>query len=276
MTERAIFIEDNASNSQSGPYSMGVMDNMVRAMMNWPNANVGVIKDADNELAASVQGGAVRIASGYAHVHGMIYWNDANVDLTPTTPVVGTTRKRIVVRKLWDDPVSGSISVKLAVVEGTDGSASLPALTQTDGTQWEIPICYFDVDTSGVLSNLTSDREYVGRFRVVGVGSVNGLGTASGEGVVSGGQTATGVTVTFEEPVARIHPSITGYYRDASPSYYLIAAIDSISGLGTTTITFDIVGLDSGSTGTTVPSRTLDTANDTSLTQFTIYFTAYG
>lgn len=238
MTQRAIFIEDHASNPQSGPYSMGVMDNMVRAIMGWPGDDAGVIAGAENGLASSTVGGSVRIASGYAHIHGMIYWNDANVDFTPTTPSVGTTRKRVVLRKEWDDPVSGSISVELALLEGTDGSTSLPSLTQTDGTRWEIPICYFDVSTGGAISNRTDDAVSllsgpagIISFSIVGT-TVTTLAATSG---VSVSRTGTGTyDIVFPTVVNYAQIGFTGYFSSNT------LRIGDVSGYGTNTLTITV------------------------------------
>lgn len=121
----------------------------------------GVVAGAGNELAVSGTATPLAVATGRAQVHGFHYWSTAAEDLTVTTPTVGTTGGRVVLRADW-----AAAEVRLAVLLNTDGVAAIPALTQTSGTTWEISLASFTVTTGGVIT-LTDTRGYTSGKKVV-------------------------------------------------------------------------------------------------------------
>lgn len=153
MTERSMVWTN--STGDGGPYNQDRLDDFLAALAGYPSANEGVIRGYLNELEVSNPSGTtLRVATGAALVDGKLYENDANVDLTATTPSVGTTGMRVVLRKDWS-----AQTVRAVIISSADGTSSLPALTQTDGTTWEIPLASFEVTTGGVVQNLTDERE---------------------------------------------------------------------------------------------------------------------
>jgi len=120
-------------------------------------ADKGVIAGWDNDLAATSPGAdQIDIDTGAAFCHGTPYENTASLTLTATRPSVNTTGKRVVLRK---DIVNGG--VRATVISSADGTATLPSLTQSESTYWDIPICSFTHATNGTIAALTDEREFL-------------------------------------------------------------------------------------------------------------------
>lgn len=107
----------------------------------------GVLFEVDNSLAVTGTASPLAVNTGSAFVNGYFYWNTASVNLTVTTPIVGTTGGRVVLQM-----ITASKTVRLAVIMSTDGISAYPALTQTDGVKWEIPLANFTITTGGVIT----------------------------------------------------------------------------------------------------------------------------
>ncbi len=111
-----------------------------------------------NGLAPSTTGANnARIASGGALVDGKPYQSDANVDTNiPSSIGGGNTRiDRIVLRADWT-----AQTVRVTRIAGTDAaSPSVPAITQTPGTLYDIKLCQALVNTSGTVT-ITDERTF--------------------------------------------------------------------------------------------------------------------
>lgn len=144
------------------PYSQDeISDHIWKVVLGDPAANAGVFPGQLNELAVTSPGNnTVRVASGRALVEGMFYESDGNNDLTVASPSVGTTGKRVVLRKSWS-----ARTVRAVVITSADGTATLPALTQVDGGTWEIPLASFTITTGGVIGALVGERQYLAGIR---------------------------------------------------------------------------------------------------------------
>lgn len=159
MTERS-FIWDSGGGGDASPHSEANTALLFGALVGdrLISANKGVIRGVLNSLVPSSPGaGQVRIATGACIVDGHPYINDANVDFTPTTPSVNTTGHRIVARCSWS-----AQTVRLVDISSADGTAAIPAMTQTPGTTYDIPICSFTKSTGGVIASLADNREFAG------------------------------------------------------------------------------------------------------------------
>ena len=153
MTERSMFWSNDKAHG--GPYTQDELRLLPKALFGAPAADEGVLANQLNELAVTSSGNNnVTVATGRALVDGTLYENDASLPITVTSPVVGTTGKRLVLRKDWTDG-----DVTATVISSADGTATLPALTQTDGATWEIPLASFTITTGGVIGALTDERE---------------------------------------------------------------------------------------------------------------------
>jgi len=70
------------------------------------------------------------------------------------SPTVSTRIDRIVLRKSWV-----AQTVRITRIEGIEGGGA-PALTQTDGTTWDIPLYQVSITTGGNIT-LTDERVYI-------------------------------------------------------------------------------------------------------------------
>lgn len=118
----------------------------------------GVAPSYLNELVGSVPAAeTARIGTGGAVVDGQWYENGAAEDLSiPAAVGGGNTRiDRIVLKCTWAD-----FDVVLEVVSGSDNAVPVaPSLTQTPGTEYDIPLYQALVDTGGTVT-LTDERTW--------------------------------------------------------------------------------------------------------------------
>lgn len=115
---------------------------------------MGVLAGIDNELAVSGTASPLSVATGKAMVYGFRYENTAVLSLLVPAPLVGDTGKRVVVRVDW-----ALNTVRVRLVSSADGTAAVPALTQTAGTTWEIGLASFVQDTAGAIWRDASKTE---------------------------------------------------------------------------------------------------------------------
>jgi hypothetical protein len=116
----------------------------------------GVASNFKNALAGTVTGvNTVSINTGGAVVDGKWYHNDSALSVNiPSASGTGNTRiDRIVLRCSWS-----GYDVSIYRIAGTDAaSPSAPALTQTSGSTYDIPLYQALVDTAGTVT-LTDER----------------------------------------------------------------------------------------------------------------------
>lgn len=155
MTERSMFW-DGTVLGDCGPYSTADMhDLMFRSVLNG-TGNRGVLLGWLDELGVSGTSTPLTIASGGGVIYGLFYENDDAVSVAVGTPSSGTSRyDRIVVRRDWS-----AQTARITRVTGTAAiSPAIPALTQTAGAIYEIPLATILVDDAGTIT-ITDDREY--------------------------------------------------------------------------------------------------------------------
>lgn len=123
-------------------------------------ASEGVSKGVLNELEVTGAASPLAVNTGSAICYGL-YYNDASVNLTVTTPAVGTTGGRVVLQTNWAGTGGAGLEARtrLAVISSADGVAAIPALTQTAGVTWEISLATFTITTGGVIT-LSDDRTF--------------------------------------------------------------------------------------------------------------------
>lgn len=125
----------------------------------------GVIPGLLNELAPVVSGTNILVGTGWALVDGHPYRNDATKTVTPVVPTVGTTGRRLVLRASWS---SGVQTVRITEISSADGTSTIPALTQSSGTTYDVPLCSYTVATvSGAIGAFTDTRSYAGSDPIV-------------------------------------------------------------------------------------------------------------
>lgn len=113
----------------------------------------GVFKGVLGELAPSGSASPITIQPGAAICYGL-YISDDVETLAVATPSVGTTGGRVVLQTNWAGVGGAPLEARtrLAVKMSADGSAAIPALTQSAGTTWEISLATFTITTGGVIS----------------------------------------------------------------------------------------------------------------------------
>lgn len=115
----------------------------------------GVFPGVGSELAASGTATPVSVASGVGMVYGIYYQNTSAATVAVTSPSVGTTGLRVNLRADW-----AAQTVRTVVVKNTDGTSTAPALTQTPGTTYDIPLATGTITTGGTIA-LTDARSFV-------------------------------------------------------------------------------------------------------------------
>lgn len=137
----------------AAPYTQEQSNNFFRFFDVRNPASEGIALGVLNELAVSGSSSPLSVATGAAVCYGR-YWNDSAVSLNVSTPGVGTTGGRVVLRCTWS-----TNQIRLAVKMSANGVATPPSVTQTFGTTWEISLATFTVTTGGVIT-LTDDRTF--------------------------------------------------------------------------------------------------------------------
>lgn len=135
------------------PYTQEQSNNFFRFFDVRNPATEGIVLGVLNELAVSGSSSPLSVASGAAVCYGR-YWNDSAASLAVSTPGVGTTGGRVVLRCTW-----ATRQIRLAVKMSANGIATPPNLTQTFGTTWEISLATFTITTGGAIT-LTDDRSF--------------------------------------------------------------------------------------------------------------------
>jgi len=109
-----------------------------------------------NELAVTGTSSPVSVDTGGAVVYGMLFDMDAATTASIPTPSSGNSRyDRIVAQRDWANQV-----VRIVRVSGVAAPApAVPALTQSAGTFWEIPLATVLIDDAGTIT-VTDTREF--------------------------------------------------------------------------------------------------------------------
>lgn len=156
MAEKSLFWSTNGTgDGTSGGYTAQEFYDFIRRLLiTDQEASQGVLRGVLNELAVTGSGSPLSIASGAGIAHGFYYENSAALNLTVTTPVVGTTGGRVNLKVDWT-----AQTVRAVVQLNTDGTATIPSLVQTAGSEWNLPLYTFTVTTAGVIT-LTDVRSY--------------------------------------------------------------------------------------------------------------------
>ncbi len=125
----------------------------------------GIIAAAENELAPSVTDTSeITVATGAALIYGLHLNSDAATVLTLPT-VAGDTGGIVWAGIDWTTQ-TGEVNV----TQNTAGNPAIPALVQTNLTEWQIPICSYVVDSAGAVwttaakttAGVTDLRRFVG------------------------------------------------------------------------------------------------------------------
>lgn len=243
MTQRSSPWADGVGDG--GAYSADYLRLWFKALTDGPGANQGVFAGQLNTFAVTSTGANnIRVASGRALVDGTLYESDVEVVMTTASPTVGTTGRRVVLRKVWS-----TRTVRAVILSSADGTAALPALTQTDGATWEIPLASFTITTAGVIGALADTREYLPELTAAGKVTSAGVLSTDAVGIVSVSKPATGqYTVTFARPqiavVAGAASGLRTYTANVGRTSSTVYQVFTQSGstFAATDMAFEIIG----------------------------------
>ena len=154
----------------AGPYTddnwMDVWDSLMTLVTPTPNDFGGVFKDQLSELAPISAGvSPLTIGTGRAIVNGSWYESDAAETIAIATPGANPRIDRIVLRKDW-----ALQTIRLTRIAGVEGaSPAVPALVQTDGVTWDVPIAQVRIPVGGSFDYIRDERLLIGQYQPVGI-----------------------------------------------------------------------------------------------------------
>lgn len=171
-----------ASNGTGDGAAISVVDSaeLLKAIV----GGSGVIRGYLNELAPTVSGSNVLVNTGWAvGITGHLYRNSASKSTTITTPGIGTTGHRIVLREDL-----AAQTVRIYDIASADGTSSIPAAAGTDKT-----LATLTITTGGVIT-LTDARQ----FAVLRSPSSDEMAQLGGGGLLNpSGVTSTGRVMLY-------------------------------------------------------------------------------
>ena len=156
MTEKSYYWDGTVTGDATlSPYSEDDISDHWRKMFQSDRTVQSVLAGYESELeVTNPSGQTIRVAKGAALVDGKYYETDAAVDFAGVTPGGGDTNYyRVVLRKSW-----AGQTVRLVLLANLAG-ADYPAVTQTDGTTWEVGIARALINDAGTVT-IIDDRVY--------------------------------------------------------------------------------------------------------------------
>ncbi len=155
MTQKTLFHYTNGFTGGTGdgaaPYTEAEFRDRNWALSSGNEADAGILSGIDGELEVTGVSSPLVVDTGRAEVYGFHYFNDAAANVAVTTPAVGDTGGRIVIRNNLTNANTppNEDEGRILLILNTDGNASIPAMTQTVNVTWDIPLATFVIDTSG-------------------------------------------------------------------------------------------------------------------------------
>lgn len=154
MAQKSIFWQTGTAGDGSSEYTQAEVIQWQRE--HWINdtTDEGIFKNYESALEVSGTATPVNVGTGAACVYGFHYWNTANISTAIPSPGTGTRIDRLVLQADWTNR-----QVRLARLPGVTfgGTAAPVALTQMDGTTWEIPLAQLSITTGGAIT-VTDER----------------------------------------------------------------------------------------------------------------------
>jgi hypothetical protein len=211
LAEKSIFWTTGSTGDGAAAYTQAQLFNFfLRTFLTDPTTQ-GVIYTYLNAFAfLSGTSSPVQVGGGAAIVNGAPYLNDAALNLTVSTPVSGTTGFAVILR--WD---STAQTVRCVIKSSADGTAAIPALTQS-GSTWEIYLWQCTITTGGVIAILADKRKYI----VPNVNFyVDGTGSSGSKQIIEKAVIALAVgstVVTFAQPFSATPTVIISAYGSST------------------------------------------------------------
>lgn len=192
MAEDSIlWTTDGTGDGASAGYTQSELIRWLRQSFISDNTDEGVAKNYLNELEVTGVATPVAVNTGAAYAYGFPYWNTASVNVAVPTPAVAVRVDYIVLQASW-----AAQTVRIARHAGVEG-AGAPALTQSDGVTWEVPLATASITVGGVIT-VTDAREFLHPNIEIEAGMFNA--DVAGDGIeLSGGAIAANVDDTTIE-----------------------------------------------------------------------------
>lgn len=153
MAESSLFWAGTTT-GDAGPYSDDAFSDFVRKTFLQDRTLQGPIQGYLGQLAVTGATSPVAVATGAALVDGKFYENTASLNVVVPSPVSATRIDRIVLRKNF-----AGQTIRVTRIAGTEGSGTPPAITQTEGTTWDVQLAKVSITTAGLIT-ITDERSF--------------------------------------------------------------------------------------------------------------------
>jgi hypothetical protein len=180
MTEDSIlWTTSGTGDGASAGYTQTELIRWLRQSFISDNTDEGVANNYLNELEVTGVATPVAVNTGAAYVYGFPYWNTASVNVAIPTPTVAVRIDRIVLRASWS-----AQTVRITRIAGNEGGGA-PALVQSDGVTWDIPLAQTSTTVGGVIT-VTDQREFLHPNIEIEAGMFNADVAGDGLGISAG------------------------------------------------------------------------------------------
>lgn len=200
MTQSSIMWPTSTTGDGASKITDAQWREVLRMLFLADNTLQGVIYNYRNQLAVSGASSPLSVATGGAIDQGFLYWSDA-VEQLALPAVSAPTGFRVVLQAIWGT----TRTVRLAVIQSNDGVATIPSVTQVDGTRWEVSIASGVVNADGTVATgaVTDTRNYVHFNTKVSTGMLDDAAVTAaklaaavaGDGLAGGAGSALSVNV---------------------------------------------------------------------------------
>lgn len=160
---------DGTVTGDAGPYSDDQWTDVWKTLLAPVIASEGVFSNQLNELNLTGAASPVSVNTGRAMVDGSWYESDSSVSVVVPTPAANPRVDRIVLRKDW-----ALQTIRITRIAGAEAaSPSPPAITQIDGTTWDLPLWQVYITTGGVITIYRDERSFIGQYEPAGYSTVS-------------------------------------------------------------------------------------------------------
>lgn len=155
---------DGTATGDAGPFSDDQWTDIFKTLLAPTIATVGVFFEQLNDLVLTGAASPVSVNTGRAMVDGSWYESDSAVSVTIPTPGANPRIDRIVLRKDWVLQ-----TIRITRIAGAEAaSPTPPAITQVDGTTWDIVLWQVFITTGGVITIYRDERDFIGQYEPAG------------------------------------------------------------------------------------------------------------
>lgn len=156
MAEQSLFWQTNGTgHGPAGGYSQQrLYDWMRKVLITDAEASEGVLANVGGELVVTGSSSPLSCADGAGIGYGFFFENTSSKNLTVVTPSIGTTGGRVNIRVDWTAQTATVVALRSA-----DGTPAFPALVQSAGSTWDVPLYTFSITTGGAIT-LTDVRSF--------------------------------------------------------------------------------------------------------------------